>query len=74
MLRNVTMQIKNEIFIVDNFIFNNSSEEEILGIAIDNKLTFKSHIKVLCKKALENRGFIKAIKLSLIMINNINFP
>ena len=68
------MQIKNEIFIVDNFIFNNSSEEEILGITIDNKLTLKSYIKVLCKKALENRGFIKAIKLSLIMINNINFP
>ena len=45
------MQIKNEIFIVDNFIFNNSSEEEILGITIDNKLTFKSHIKVLCKKS-----------------------
>ena len=73
MLVFVTIQMKNEIFIVDNFIFNNSNEEKILGITIGNKLTFKSHIKVLCKKAPENRGFIKAIKLSLIIINNISF-
>ena len=46
MLINVTIQMKNEIFIVDNFIFNNSNEEKILGITIGNKLTFKSHIKV----------------------------
>ena len=29
----------------------NISEEKILGIAIDNKLKFKSHVKNLCKKA-----------------------
>ena len=29
----------------------NSSEEKILGITIDNKLKFKSHVKKLCKKA-----------------------
>ena len=40
----------NEVFIVNNFIFNNSNGEKILGITIDNKLTFKSHIYVLCKK------------------------
>ena len=38
---------ENETFIFNNFIFNNSSEERILGITIDNKLTFKSHIKIL---------------------------
>ena len=48
------MQIKNEIFIVDNFIFNNSSEEEILGIAIDNKLTFKSRCQVDTKIFLDS--------------------
>ena len=29
----------------------NSKEEEILGVVIGNKLTFKSHVKNLCKKA-----------------------
>ena len=29
----------------------NSKEEKILGVIIDNKLSFKSHIKELCKKA-----------------------
>ena len=28
-----------------------SSEEKILGITIDNKLKFKSHVRNLCKKA-----------------------
>ena len=42
---------ENETFIFNNFIFNNSNEEKILGITIDNKLSFKRHIKTLCKKA-----------------------
>ena len=29
----------------------NSKEEKILGVIIDNKLRFKSHVKNLCKKA-----------------------
>ena len=29
-----------------------ANEEKILGITIDNKLTFKSHVKILCRKAL----------------------
>ena len=29
----------------------NSKEEVILGITIDNKLTFDSHIKSMCRKA-----------------------
>ena len=29
----------------------NSKEEAILGINIDNKLTFDSHIKSMCRKA-----------------------
>ena len=36
---------ENETFIC-NFIFNNSNEEKILGISIDNKSIFK----ILCKK------------------------
>ena len=35
----------------NNLTFKNVSEENILGITIDNKLTFKSHLKNICKKA-----------------------
>ena len=56
---------ESETFIFNNFIFNNSNEEKILGITIDNKLTFKGHIKILCRKAAQKMGdFIKAIKSS----------
>ena len=47
---------ENETFILNNFIFNNSNEERILGMTTDNKLTFKSHIKILCKKASQKIG------------------
>ena len=40
------------IFSCDNITVNeNVSVEKILGITIDNKLTFKSHLKNICKKA-----------------------
>ena len=35
----------------DNITMKNVSEEKILGITTDNKLTFKSHLKNICKKA-----------------------
>ena len=35
----------NEIFVCDNIERKNSKEEKILGVIIDNKLRFKSHIK-----------------------------
>ena len=38
-------------FSYDNITIKNTSEENILGITIDNKLTFKSHLKNICKKA-----------------------
>ena len=47
---------ENETFNFNNFIFSNSNEEKILGIYIGNKLTFKRHIKVLCKKVTQNIG------------------
>ena len=47
---------ENETFIFNNFIFNNSNEEKIIGITTDTKLTFKSHIKILCKKAAQKIG------------------
>ena len=62
MLINVTLcallskDTENETFIFNNFIFNNSNEEKIPGITIDNKLTFKCHIKILCRKAAQKMG------------------
>ena len=47
---------ENETFILNNFIFNNSNEEKILGITIDDKLTCKSHIELLCIKAAQKMG------------------
>ena len=41
----------NEIFVYYNTEMKNSKEEKILGVIIDNKLRFKSHVKNLCKKA-----------------------
>ena len=41
----------NEKFVYDNIEMKNSKEEKILGVIIDNKLRFKSHVKNLCKKA-----------------------
>ena len=42
-------------FSYDNIIIKNVSEEKILGITIENKLTFKSHLKNICKKANQIR-------------------
>ena len=42
---------ENETFIFED-IMNNSKGEKILGVTIDNRLTFSSHIRELCKKLL----------------------
>ena len=41
----------NESFVYDNIEMKNSKNEKLLGVIIENKLRFKSHIKNLCKKA-----------------------
>ena len=42
----------------------NSNEQKILGIIIDNKLKFKSHVKNLYKKASQkDLGFVTFSKL-----------
>ena len=38
-------------FSYNNLTIKNVSEEKILGITIDNKLNFKSHLENICKKA-----------------------
>ena len=36
---------------IDNNLINKSSEEKLLGVTFDKKLSFKPNIKTLCKKA-----------------------
>ena len=36
-----------------NEIIKNSSQEKLLGIVIDNKLTFETHVESLCKRRTE---------------------
>ena len=55
---------ENQTLIFGNLIFNDSNKEKILGITTENKVTFGSNIKILCKKLPRNRDFIKAIKSS----------
>ena len=41
---------RNENFILKGLVMKNSKQQKIIGVTIDNKLTFKSHIQNLCKK------------------------
>ena len=40
----------NDTFLFHNILMENSKEQKTLGVIIDNKLNFKSHISDLCKK------------------------
>ena len=46
----------NETFVYNNTEMKNSKEEKILGVIIDNKLRFKSHVKIYVKKLLKSAG------------------
>ena len=41
---------ENETFLFHNILIENSKEQKIVGVIIDNKLNFKNHISELCKK------------------------
>ena len=40
---------ENEKFDFDNLVLENTKEDFVLGVTIDNKLTFDSHIKNICR-------------------------
>ena len=44
---------------------NNSKEEKILGVTIDKKLTFSSHIRELCQKVFQKISALSKISNQL---------
>ena len=54
-----------ENFTFKDAIMNNSKKEKIPGVIIDNRLTFSSHIRELCKKASEKISALSRISNQL---------
>ena len=52
---------ENDKFELDNWLLENSKEELVIGIIIDNKLTFDSHIKNISRKAGQKLGALLRI-------------
>ena len=52
---------ENDKFEFDNLLLENSKEEVVLGVTIDNKLTFDSHIKNICRKTGQKLGALLRI-------------
>ena len=48
---NLGSNTENETFLFYSILIENSKEQKIIGVIIDNKLNFKSHINELCKKS-----------------------
>ena len=52
---------KNGKFEFDHLFFKNNKEEVVLGVTIDNKLTFDSHVKNICRKVVQKLGALLRI-------------
>ena len=55
----------NERFVFKNKIMKSSEEQKIIGVIIDNKLNFKSHVKNLCKKVSQKVWALEIISRNL---------
>ena len=53
--------VENETSIFKDTIMNNNKEKKILVVTIDNRLTFSSHIRELCKKASQKISALSRI-------------
>ena len=51
----ISRNTQNDKLEFDNWLLENRKEEVVLGVTIDNKLTFDSHIKNICRKASQNK-------------------
>ena len=47
---------------IDNNIVSHVASNECLGVLIDEKLTFETHIEYICKKACTGIGVLRRIK------------
>ena len=52
---------RKETFIFKGLAIKNSKQQKILGVTIDYKLTFKSHIKSLCEKSAQKIGTLSRL-------------
>ena len=52
---------ENDKFEFDKLLLENSKEEVVLGVTIDNKLTFVSYIKSICRKTGQKLGALLTI-------------
>ena len=59
--------IKNETFLLNEKLMENSSEQNFFAVITDNKLTFKSHTKELFKKSFQK---IRALSRLSSCLNN----
>ena len=55
---------ENETFTFKDVCYKSSNEEVILGITIDNKLDFHSHMRKMYKKPGQKKNFLKNINIS----------
>ena len=60
-------QSKSDIKIkIGEAIVEESSEEKLLGVILDRKLIFKSHISILCKGAIQKLHALARVSTSWI--------
>ena len=52
---------RKETFIFKGLAIKSSKQQKILGVTIDYKLTFKSHIKSLCEKSAQKIGTLSRL-------------
>ena len=62
---------ENETFLFFNILMENSKEQIILGVTIDNKLNFKSHVSELCKRLLRKlQLYLDCLVISITLRKN----
>ena len=64
---------ENETFIFKGTIVNNSKEEKILGVTIDNRLTLAVTSDNYVKKRLKNSRFCLEYQTNLMILKKIFF-
>ena len=52
---------ENDIFNFENITLGNSKEDVMLGLTIDNKLSFDNHVKKICRKVSQKTCALERI-------------